>query len=205
MVAAVNPEEAKKAYSAAIDALSGWRNELADVADRNSSAVYDKMGAAAKTMGWPAEMVDMTKTQMQQGTKMQLQMLDQVMDVWAQQAKNPGTAMPGAAAMPSMPAFQNPFAAFGGGNGHAGFPGMPDFTKMMSGGMMPGMGAMPGMPDFTKMMMGGGAGGMPNPMQFWMQAAEACQKNWAMAMQAFLDIQKSAIDQAGKGGPFAGR
>lgn len=197
-----NPEEAKKAYTAAVDALSGWRNELADVADRNSSTVFDKMGAAAKTMGWPADMVDMTKMQMQQGTKMQLQMMDQVMDVWEQQMKTPGAAMKGAPKMPEMPTFQNPFAAFGGGNGQTGFPGMPDFTKMMTGGMMPGMGQMP---DITKMMMGGGANGMPNPMQFWMQAAEMCQKNWATAMQSFLEIQKSAIDQAGKGGPFGGR
>jgi hypothetical protein len=199
---AVNPEEAKKAYSQAIDAMSGWRNELADVADRNSSTVYDKMGAAAKTMGWPSDLVDMTKSQMQQGTKMQLQMMDQIMDVWEQQMKTPGAPVAGVK-MPEMPAFQNPFAAFTGGNGQAGFPGMPDFTKMMTGGMMPGMGAMPGMPDFTKMMMGG-ANGMPNPMQFWMQAAEACQKNWAMAMQSMLEMQKAAIDQAGKGTPFGG-
>ena len=198
-MASPNPEEAKKAYSAAIDALSGWRSELADVAERNSSTVFDKMGAAAKTMGWPSEMVEMTKNQMQQGTKMQMQMMDQVMDLWEQQLKTPGA---GLGKMPEMPSFQNPFAAFGG-NGAAGFPGMPDFTKMMTGGMG-GMPGMPGMPDFTKMMTGG-ANGMPNPMQFWMQAAEMCQKNWAQAMQAFLEIQKSAIDQAGKGGPFGGR
>jgi hypothetical protein len=192
---AVNPDEAKKAYAAAVDAMSGWRNELADVADRNSSTVFDKMGAAAKTMGWPSELVDMTKSQMQQGTKMQLQMMDQIMDVWEQQAKTPGAGMPNVGQMPNMPNFQNPFAAFGGGATQNGFPGMPDFTKMMMGGMGGGMG---GMPDFTKMMMGGQSG-MPNPMQFWMQAAEACQKNWAMAMQSVLEVQKSAMDQAGKG------
>ena len=82
--------------------------------------------------------------------------------------------MPG---MPEMPKFENPFASM------IGMPGM-------SG--MPGMGSMPQMPDFTK---------MANPMQFWMQAAEMWQKNWATAMQSAMDMQKSALDKSGRG-PF---
>jgi hypothetical protein len=180
------PEEAQKALVGAFDAMTGWREEIASAAERNSSQVFDKMGAAAKAMGWPAELVDMTRQQMQQGSKMQLQMMDQIMDVWEQQVKAPGSALPGMPGMPGMgqmPKFENPFASMMGMGGMPGMSGMPG---------MPGMGAMPGMPDFAN---------MPNPMQFWMQAAEMWQKNWATAMQSAMEMQKSALDKAGKG-PF---
>ena len=179
------PEEAQKALTGAFDALTGWREDIAAAAERNGTAVFDKMGTAAKAMGWPAELVDLTRQQMQQGSKMQLQLMDQVMDVWEQQIKAPGTmptmpgmptmpTMPGMPGMPGMPKFENPFAA------------MPGMAGMM------GPGGIPGMPDFS---------GMTNPMQFWMQAAEMWQKNWATAMQSAMDMQKSALDKAGKG-PF---
>jgi len=180
------PEEAQKALVGAFDAMTGWREEIASAAERNSTQVFDKMGAAAKAMGWPAELVDMTRQQMQQGSKMQLQMMDQIMDVWEQQVKAPGSALPGMPGMPGMgqmPKFENPFASMMGMGGMPGMSGMPG---------MPGMGAMPGMPDFAN---------MPNPMQFWMQAAEMWQKNWATAMQSAMEMQKSALDKAGKG-PF---
>ena len=186
------PEEAQKALTGAFDALTGWRDEIAAAAERNSSTVFDKMGSAAKAMGWPSELVDMTRQQMQQGSKMQLQLMDQVMDVWEQQIKAPGSAMPGMpglgampgmpgmGTMPGMPKFENPFA------GMAAMPGMQGMAGMM------GPGGIPGMPDFS---------GMANPMQFWMQAAEMWQKNWATAMESAMDMQKSALNKAGKG-PF---
>ena len=59
-VGAAMTEEAKKAVGGAVDAMASWRNELASITDRNSAAVYDKMAAAAKSVGWPAEFVDMT-------------------------------------------------------------------------------------------------------------------------------------------------
>ncbi len=116
-------DEARKALNSAFDALSTWRNDLASATERNSSAVFDKMGAAAKALGWPADFVDMTRDQMQQASRLQLQMMDQVMDIWEQQMKAPGSAInmpnmfkgganpfapsswPGAGAMPSMPGF----------------------------------------------------------------------------------------------------
>jgi hypothetical protein len=174
------PEEAQKALTGAFDAMTGWREEIASAAERNSSTVFDQMGTAAKAMGWPAEFVDMTRQQMQQGSKMQMQMMDQVMDVWEQQIKAPGSPLPGMPGMPEMPKFENPFASMMGMGGMGSMPGMG------------AMGAMPGMPDFTK---------MGNPMQFWMQTAEMWQKNWATAMQSMMEMQKSALDKAGKG-PF---
>ncbi len=108
-------EEARKSMNAAFDALSDWRNELTAVTERNTSKVFDRMSAAAKAVGWPAQFVDQTRSQMQAASKMQLQMIDQVMDVWEQQMKAPGSSytLPAIPSMPFPGAGQNPFVSAG--------------------------------------------------------------------------------------------
>ena len=91
-------DETRKAMNSAFDAMSDWRNDLSTITDKNSTAVFDKMGAAAKAMGWPSDFVDMTRQQMQSASKMQMQMMDQLMDVWEQQMKSPGSPI----SMPKM-------------------------------------------------------------------------------------------------------
>jgi hypothetical protein len=166
-------EDARKAMNAAIDAFSGWRDEFAQSSEKNSTVVFDKMATAAKAFGWPSEFVDMTRQQMQNTSKMQIQFMDQVMDIWEQQVKNPGSAikMPDVwtDAMKNIPGM----SAMTSGGGSP-FPGMPNFPGMQ-GMNFPGMPQMPGM----------GA----NPFQFWMQAAEMWQKSWQQGMQAWMDAQ----------------
>lgn len=166
-------EETRKAMSAAFDALSDWRNDLSSITDKNSTAVFDKMGAAAKAMGWPSDFVDMTRQQMQSTSKMQLQMMDQLMDVWEQQMKAPGSPIQ----MPKMPGVAGFPGAFAGAGGSAqAFPGMPSF------------------PGFDLASMSG------NPMQFWMQAAEMWQKSWQQGMTAWLDaVQSGGVGNWPKG------
>jgi hypothetical protein len=166
LVGAGLPEETRRAMNQAFDALSDWRNELSSVTERKSVAVFDKMGQAAKAMGWPAEFVDMTRQQMQQASKLQMQLMDQVMDIWEQQMKNPGAPV----TVPGMAAE------------------MPQFP-----GAMPGFG-IPGMPGLDM------NAAMANPMQFWMQAANMWQQSCQQAFSAFMDMQKSMIDQSGRGG-----
>ena len=173
-------DEARKAMTGAFDAMSKWRHEMNSMGEKNSSAVFDKMSEAAKAMGWPAEFVDMTRQQMTNATKMQAQVIDQVMDTWQKQATSPTPSFQ----MPSMPAFP----------GMPTIPGMPTFPGMPSFGGGSGSSSMfPGMPDMSSMPM--------MPMQFWMQAAEMWQKNWATAMQSMMEMQKSSLGKAGKG-PF---
>ncbi len=117
-------EEVRSALSGAFEAMFDYRSEVANVAERNGNKVFDKMGTAAKAMGWPPELVDMTRQQMTQASKMQLQMMDQVMDAWEQMVKNPGAALKGA---PSGAAFQ--FGQFGAMPGMQNFPGM-DMSSM---------------------------------------------------------------------------
>lgn len=139
-------DEARRAVNAAFDALNDWRNDMAVASDRYSSRVFDQMQAATRAMGWPDEVVNATRLQLQNASRMQLQMMDQVMDAWKTQLRNPGATM-------KMPG---------------------DF--------------MPGMPDFTKGMteMGGMGGMAMAPFQFWMNAAEMWQKNWASAMSLWM-------------------
>ena len=81
-------EEARKAVSDAFDAMSSWRIEMANNSEKNSEKVIEKMAAAARTLGWPEQIVDATR-QMQSITKMQIQTMDHMMDAWEEQIKSP--------------------------------------------------------------------------------------------------------------------
>jgi hypothetical protein len=81
-------EEARKAVKVACDAMSTWRTEIINN-EKNIEGVIDKIAAGARAMGWPDEIVDTTRSQMQTMNKMQLQMMDQMMDAWEEQIKSP--------------------------------------------------------------------------------------------------------------------
>src|SRR5215472_6480454 len=89
-------EEARKAVNAAFDAMSTWRIETANNNEKNSEEVIEKMAAAARALGWPDQIVDATRAQMQSISKMQIQMMDHMMDAWEEQIKTPMTGSPSA-------------------------------------------------------------------------------------------------------------
>jgi hypothetical protein len=117
------PDEARKAVNAAFDAMSAWRTETANSSEKNSEKVIEKMAAAARALGWPEQVVDATRAHMQSVTKMQIQMMDQMMDAWEEQIKSPNPmagfpsemmsklqslpGLPSASSWPSSEAFQN--------------------------------------------------------------------------------------------------
>jgi hypothetical protein len=82
-------DEAHQAVNAAFDAMSAWRIEMANSNEKNSERVIEKMAAAARALGWPEQIVDATRAQLQSITKMQIQMMDQMMDAWEEQIKSP--------------------------------------------------------------------------------------------------------------------
>jgi len=102
-------DEARKAVSAAFDAMSTWRTETAQSNEKNIEQVIEKMAAAARALGWPEQIVDVTRAQMQSITKMQIQTMDQMMDAWEEQIKspNPMTGSPSAmlSKLKSLPGF----------------------------------------------------------------------------------------------------
>jgi hypothetical protein len=118
-------EDTRKAVIQAFDAMSNWRSDLAELSEKNSNAVFDKMAEAAKSLGWPTDFVELSRKQMQNASKLQLQAVDQVMDVWEKQVKSIGSSS-------QFSGFPN-FSSFGTVSGQPGlsgtgmFPGMPDF------------------------------------------------------------------------------
>ena len=84
-------EDSRKAVIQAFDAMSNWRSELAEISEKNSDAVFDKMSEAAKALGWPTDFVELSRKQMQNASRMQLQAVDQVMGLWENQARSLGT------------------------------------------------------------------------------------------------------------------
>jgi hypothetical protein len=91
-------KEAVDAVNAALEAMSTWRNTIADANAKNSKQVIEKMAAAAALLGWPEQIVDATRAQMQTIAETQIKIMDQIADAWEEQLKlpNPTTASPSA-------------------------------------------------------------------------------------------------------------
>jgi hypothetical protein len=89
-------DEARKAVNAAFDAMSTWRLETANNNEKNSEQIIEKLAAAAQALGWPEQIVDATRVQLHSITKMQIQIMDQMMDAWEEQIKSPMTGSPSA-------------------------------------------------------------------------------------------------------------
>lgn len=122
-------EEAREAAKAAFEALEQWRDDMAAANERYSETVFDQMAQAAKAMGWPAEIVNQTRKQMQNASQMQLQMMDRVMEAWSEQINSPNATMP----MPSD--------------------FMEQLQRMQSNAMNAGASSMPGSNGFGGMAM----------------------------------------------------
>jgi predicted O-linked N-acetylglucosamine transferase (SPINDLY family) len=98
-------EQARKAVNEAFDAMSTWRIETAKSSEKNSEQVIEKMAAAARALGWPGEIVDAIRTQMQSITKLQIEIMDQIMDAWEEQIKAPNPMRSPAAMLSKLRAF----------------------------------------------------------------------------------------------------
>ena len=102
-------DEARDAVNAALKAMSTWRNELAAANEKNGKRVIEKMAAAAATLGWPEQVVNAARTQLQSIAETQMKAMDQMMDAWEEQLKLPGTMTASPSAMlsklKSLPGF----------------------------------------------------------------------------------------------------
>src|SRR5262249_60484957 len=80
-------DEARKAVKAVVDAMSAWRTEIMNNSEKNLERVIDKVAVAA--LGWPEEIAETARAQMQTINKMQLQTMDHMMAAWEEQIKSP--------------------------------------------------------------------------------------------------------------------
>ena len=66
-----------------------WRNETAHASGKSGQQVVEKMAVAAKALGWPEQVVDAARAQIQTVTEIQIKTMDQIMDAWEEQLKLP--------------------------------------------------------------------------------------------------------------------
>jgi hypothetical protein len=76
--------------------MSAWRTETAESNEKNIKQVIEKMAVAAAALGWPEQIADAVRAQLQGIAEMQMKTIDHVMDVWETQLKseNPTIASP---------------------------------------------------------------------------------------------------------------
>ena len=100
--------KAREAVKAAFDAMSAWRNEITAASESNSQQVLDKMAKAAAALGWPEQVVDAARAQMQSIGEMHIKTMDHIIGAWEEQLKSPNpTAAPSAmlSKLNSIPGF----------------------------------------------------------------------------------------------------
>ena len=57
--------KAREAVTSVFEAMTAWQSETAEVGEKNSKQVFDRMATAAAALGWPEQIVDAARAQMQ--------------------------------------------------------------------------------------------------------------------------------------------
>ena len=63
------------------------------------------MAEAARELGWPEQIIDATRVQMEAITKMQIQTMDHMMDTWEAQIKSPNSSSTMLSKLTALPNF----------------------------------------------------------------------------------------------------
>ena len=86
-------KEMREGVIAAFDALSNWRDEIETANERCLRKVVDQTSAVARSMGWPDQVVRSTREYLENASKAQTEMIDQIMEGWKRQLKSPTAPM----------------------------------------------------------------------------------------------------------------
>jgi hypothetical protein len=108
--------EAREAVDAAFDAMSTWREEMIRNNDKNIEKVIRQVADAAKALGWPRQIVDATRQQMQTVSEMQTQTMDNMFAAWQEQIKSPNQPSALLSKLNSLSGFGSATGANGGMN-----------------------------------------------------------------------------------------
>jgi hypothetical protein len=100
--------EARQAVVDAVMAVSQWRDEISRANDRYLTNVIDQVAAAQRAQGWPSSVTIATREHLLQASKVQTQMIDQLMGDWEQRLKSRGAAPD--PSLSRMPSGANPVA-----------------------------------------------------------------------------------------------
>jgi hypothetical protein len=106
-------KEMRDGLADTFDALTNCRDEIETANERCLGQVLDQTSAVARAMGWPDQAVRSTREQLESASKVQTEMIDQIIEGWKRQLKsgmvpmaipsNFSGRMPGLA--PAMPEF----------------------------------------------------------------------------------------------------
>jgi hypothetical protein len=105
--------EMREGVAAAFDALSNWRDEVETANERCLAKVLDRTSAIARSMGWPDQAIRTTREYLEKASKVQIEMIDQIMAGWKQQLKSATAPMAIPTSFtPQMPTAMPEFSAF---------------------------------------------------------------------------------------------
>jgi cellobiose-specific phosphotransferase system component IIA len=101
--------ESRRTVTSAFEALDQWRDEIFSANERCLTNVLDQMAAAHRAVGWPDHVTAAAREHLLKASKVQTQMIDQVMDEWERRLKSQDIAR----SLPEgltfqMPAFSDP-------------------------------------------------------------------------------------------------
>jgi hypothetical protein len=75
----------------ALQALSKWQDELTAANERCLAKVLDQTSAAARAVGWPDHVINATRDQLLNASKIQAQAIDQATALWRKQLESPSS------------------------------------------------------------------------------------------------------------------
>jgi hypothetical protein len=73
---------ARQAATTAFESLEQWRDEISSVNERHLTKVLDQVASLQRAMGWPDQFTVAAKQHLTSATRMQTDMIDQVMEAW---------------------------------------------------------------------------------------------------------------------------
>ena len=82
-------KKTREALADALEAMTEWREGLTGLAEKHGEKVFDKLGAAARSAGWPETLIETTKAQFLQASKFQADVMDHIQSAWQEQLQSP--------------------------------------------------------------------------------------------------------------------
>jgi hypothetical protein len=86
-------KEVREELVATFDVLSNWRDEIETANERCLGKVLDRTAAVARTMGWPDQAVRSTREYLEGASKVQTEMIDQIIEGWKRHLNSSTTPM----------------------------------------------------------------------------------------------------------------
>jgi hypothetical protein len=79
--------DAREAVTSAFEALEKWREEIFTVNERHLTKTLDLVANSQRSLGWPDHFATATREYLLKASKIQTQMINQVMEAWENQLK----------------------------------------------------------------------------------------------------------------------